>query len=170
MENDDNVAVIAAPVTLEQLFEAEPSVSRLLSEQLVAGPPSRKRWDAFVILLCAQNSTPDHAEAISDLVNNLRFARRLVRVGVEPTKAALSRSLRPLLPPPTATTNQLEQPLHQLERLLVRDGLDPVAVEDAIRDFELSKPAGAMIANEAAAADGEDDPLMSLDLDDEEER
>lgn len=140
VENDENVALIAAPVTLDHLFEMEPEVSRVLSERLVAGPPNRKRWDAFVVFLCAQSASSEQTEPISDLVNNLRFARRLVRIAVEPTKAAVSRSLRPLLPLPAASISQLEDPLRELQRTLVRDGLDPALVETALQDFEVLAP------------------------------
>lgn len=140
IENEDNVAVVAAPVTLDHLFEAEPRVSRLLSERLVSGPPSRKRWDAFVVFLCAQAASADETEPISDLVNNLRFARRLVRIGVTPTKAAVSRSLRPLLPIPIAATDKLSDPLDELYRILLDDGLDPNEIQASLRDFEVSMP------------------------------
>ncbi|RJS47449.1 hypothetical protein [Nocardioides cavernaquae] len=140
VENDDNIAVIAAPITLQHLLEIEPLVSRSLSERLVAGPPNRKRWDAFVVFLCAQEATTEETEPIADLVNNLRFARRLVRIGVAPTRAGVSRSLRPLLPLPTAHDKPLLDPLDELRRILVVDGLDVAVVQAAVDDFQVAVP------------------------------
>jgi hypothetical protein len=137
-EDENNVVVVAAVISPPQIIDVEPLVSRVLTERLVEAHVPEKRWDGYVVLLCAQTADSDQTEALAGLANNLRQLRRVVRVGVEPTRAAVSRALRPLLPLPTpVSSGALTDPLELLRGRLLRDGLDPEAVHDVLEDFKI---------------------------------
>ncbi|WP_162602361.1 hypothetical protein [Nocardioides daejeonensis] len=137
-ENQDNIAAVAAPVAIDGLIDVHPSVSRLLSTRVAEAGPASKRWDTFAVLLCAQGAAREQTEALANITNNLRQVRRLVRVEVEPTKAALSRALRPLLPlPEPPHYGALREPLKELENLLRADGIEQDLITSVLTDFAL---------------------------------
>lgn len=137
-ENRDNVAVVTAQVAIDGLIESDPGLSRLLNARLDQVAPGSKRWDAFAVLLCAQGAGQEQTEALSEISYNLRQVRRLVRVEVEPTKAAVSRALRPLLPlPESPHSGALKDPMKELQALLLADGIDPDVLTSVITDFAI---------------------------------
>ncbi|WP_310964898.1 hypothetical protein [Nocardioides terrisoli] len=160
-ENHDNVAVVTAPITLERLLDADSSLTRFLVERLATTDPGRKRWDAYVVFLCAQPGTPNQTETLSGVSNNLRKVRRLLRVGVEPTTAGVSRALRPLLPLPTLSRpTAIADPLQELESFLLADGIEPEVLHAALTDFLIGGPYRAREVGEDQDwdNDSEDDP------------
>ena len=155
-ENRDNVAVIAAPVAIDGLIDSDPAVSRLLNGRLDHVQPGSKRWDAFAVFLCAQCAGQDQTEALSEISNNLRQVRRLVRVEVEPTKAAVSRALRPLLPlPESPHSGVLKDPLKELEALLIADGIDRDVLDSVLTDFLIGVGL-SVVAEDDELAQGDD--------------
>jgi hypothetical protein len=139
-EDEDNIVVLASLVSSGDVVLAEPDVSRLLTERLVAATSARKKWDAYVVLLTAQRASDEQSETLAALTNNLRQVRRIVRVGVDPTRAAVARALLPLLPLPTPDfDSRLEDPLAALKALLIRDGLPADVVSDALSAYALEE-------------------------------
>lgn len=139
-EDEDNVVALASLVSSGDLVMVEPNVSRLLTERLVAATSARKKWDAYVVLLTAQRASDEQSEPIAALTNNLRQVRRIIRVGVDPTLAAVARALRPLLPLPSPEfDSRLEDPLTTLRDLLIRDGLPADVVAEALSAYALEE-------------------------------
>lgn len=137
-ENADNVLALASLVTVPQLLQWEPLVSRALSERLAEADAGSKRWDAYIVLICAQQSSEELTDDLTEVTHNLRNLRRIVKVGVEPTNAGIARALRPLLPlPPPSSQSTLIDPLERMRDLLERDGLDPQRVDEALEGFQI---------------------------------
>ena len=137
-EDEHNVVVITALISPDQIVAAESHASRALTQRLVAADLPQKKWDAYVVLLCAQSADDDQTEALTELASNLRHLRRIVRVGVEATLADVARALRPLLPLPVPAVKQrLADPVIALQGMLLRDGLDDAVVQDLMDAFRL---------------------------------
>lgn len=146
-ENDNNIVIVAALVSPEDLVEAEPVVARQLTEKLVARDVGAKKWDAYVVLLSAQRASDDQTESLANLANNLRRVRRVIRVGVEPTRAAVSRALRLLLPLPEPPTERaIADPLELMRERLLIDGVDPNVVQTALEVFRLEQQNSPLVA------------------------
>ena len=149
-EDENNVVAVAAVISPPQIIDVEPVVSRVLTERLVEAHVPEKRWDGYVVLLCAQPADSELTEALAGLTNNLRQLRRVVRVGVDPTRAGVARALRPLLPLPTpVASGTLTDPLELLRGRLIRDGLDPAAVADVLEAFKID--AGSPLLEDGAS-------------------
>lgn len=156
VENSDAVAAVAAFLSVRDLIEAESDVSRAVSRRVASAPASPKRWDAYVVLLTSARSAAQYSEELALLTQNLRHVRRIVRVGVDPTRAGLTRALRPLLP--LAAINESrwdEDPLGSMRRLLERDGFEAREIEKALDDFQLTRSTTQVDAD--LLATGEDD-------------
>jgi len=152
-EDENNVVAVAAVISPPQIVDVEPIVSRVLTERLVEAHVPEKRWDGYVVLLCAQSADSDQTEALAALANNLRQLRRVVRVGVEPTRAAVARALRPLLPLPTpVSSGTLTDPLELLRGRLIRDGLDPAVVDEVLETFRIDTGARLLEDDPSEAA------------------
>ena len=137
-EDENNVVAVTAVLSPEQIVVVEPSVSRVLSERLVQAQVPEKRWDGYVVLLCAQRADTEQSRVLAELANNLRQLRRVIRVGVQPTHAAVARALRPLLPLPTPVLGAtLDDPLDALSERLIRDGLPADAVAEVVEAFRI---------------------------------
>lgn len=140
IENSDAVAAIGAFVTVPDLLEAESGVSRALSTNIAAAPPSAKRWDGYVVLLTSSRGGADRAEELSLLTQNLRHVRRIVRVAVDPTRAGIARALRPLLPLSSSSeVRWIADPLDAIARLLERDGFTPGEIQREVETFRLTR-------------------------------
>jgi len=137
-ENADNVLALASMVTIPQLLEWEPLVSRALSARLANTDAGSKLWDAYIVLICAQQSDEELTDDLTEVTHNLRNLRRIVKVGVVPTNAGIARALRPLLPlPPPSSQSTLIDPLEQMRDLLERDRIDPQLVDEALEGFQI---------------------------------
>lgn len=142
-ENSDNVVGLAATVTVEGALLAEPIVSKLLVQRMSGQDLNGKRWDGYVALLTSQAAPSSISSPLFGIAYNLRHVRRLVRVGVNATLAAVERALRPVLPlpmPPSA--DELADPLAALGARLLEQGVTREAVDEAFARFRLSLPAG----------------------------
>lgn len=141
-EDENNVVAVTAVLSPQQIVNLEPVVSRVLTERLVEAQVPEKRWDGYVVLLCAQRADVEQTRVLAELANNLRQLRRVIRVGVQPTRAAVARALRPLLPLPTPELGaRLADPLDALTERLVRDGLPASAVTEVIDAFKIDSGA-----------------------------
>jgi hypothetical protein len=137
-EDENNVVAVTAVLSPGQIVGVEPSVSRVLTERLVEARVPEKRWDGYVVLLCAQRADTEQSRVLAELANNLRQLRRVIRVGVQPTHAAVARALRPLLPltkPVRGAT--LGDPLDALIERLIRDGLPAAAVAEVVAAYRI---------------------------------
>src|ERR1700681_1449534 len=135
-EDQDNVVVVAAVVTVDDVFAIQPGLSRALVERWAGSAADSKKWDGFVIVLTAASPDDTTTEALFSLTYNLHQVRRLVRVGVEATNAGVARSLRPVLPlSQSISETALSDPLTALEHRIVADGLDADDAALAISTF-----------------------------------
>ncbi len=135
-EDQDNVVVVAAVLTVDDVFAIEPGLSRALVERMAGSAADSKKWDGIVIMLTAASPDDTTTEALFSLTYNLHQVRRLVRVGVEATNAGVARSLRPVLPLSQAISETaLSDPLAALEHRIVADGLDADDAAVAISTF-----------------------------------
>lgn len=140
-EDLDNVLVAGAVVAIEDIFTMEPTLRRVLSARLGGARVESKKWDGYLIILTSTRPDESMSEALFDLTYNLSEARRLVRVGVEPTTADVARSLRAVLPlTEPSVDGAVVDPLTALEKRLVADGLGRDEVAEAIAGF-LAEPA-----------------------------
>lgn len=136
-ENADNVLAVTATVTVDAAILAEPILSRLLVQQMGGHDLDGKRWDGYVALLTAQNARTAITGPLFGIAYNLRHVRRLVKVGVEPTLAAVERALRPVLSLPTPpSADELADPLALLRARLIQQGIDREAVESSFARFQ----------------------------------
>lgn len=143
-EDTDSFVAVAALVAADDMVDAEPLVSRALTQRAVARNLGTKSWDLYTVLLCAQKPDDGHVESLAELSNNLRHVRRLVRVGVDPTLAGLARALRPLMPLPAPHLESgLVDPMASLRTRLVSDGLAEELVSRAFQQYALGGSAGA---------------------------
>jgi hypothetical protein len=135
-EDLDNVLVAGAVVAIEDVFAIEPTLRRVLLARLGGARAESKKWDGYVVILTSTRPDESMSEALFDLTYNLSEARRLVRVGVEPTTADVARSLRAVLPlTKPSVDGGLVDPLTALEKRLVADGLGRDEVAEAIAGF-----------------------------------
>ena len=141
-ENQDNIVLLTATFTVQDLLAAEPQLTRSLSRRLREAPVDAKKWDGYVVLLAREGAADDAAtEALFSLTYNLRQVRKFVYVRVEPKKAAVERRLRPVLPLTDVPIDlAVEEPIRALERRLVDDGLDESAVMEAVLAFRAQAP------------------------------
>jgi hypothetical protein len=140
-ENLDNVVGLAATVTVEGALLAEPIISKLLVQRMSGRDLEGKRWDGYVALLSSQAAPASISSPLFGVAYNLRHVRRLVRVGVATTLAAVERALRPVLPlPMLPSADELTDPLATLGARLVEQGVAQEAVDEAFARFRLSQP------------------------------
>jgi hypothetical protein len=164
-EDEDNVLIVAALITISDVLRIEPDISKALTKRLGSVDTGPKKWDGYVVLLTAQQGQDGTTDDLFHLMYNLHQIRRIVRVGVVPTIAGVERALRALLSLPETTENlSIDDPLDAMESRLVADGIDPTAVDEALTAFRTtyvtSRAAGA------AAADSEpDDADLGDDID-----
>lgn len=166
-EDQDNVIVLTTVVSVDDVFAVEPALSRALSGRLASAPAESKKWDGYVIVITSTRPDDSMTEALFSLTYDLNQARRLVRVGVEATTAAVARSLRAVLPlsEPTSEAGLLD-PLTALERRLVADGLSTEEVAGAIAAFRAE--AAADLSNDVGGVgtvrDTSSDPALETDI------
>ncbi|MCU1439598.1 MAG: hypothetical protein JWP85_595 [Rhodoglobus sp.] len=133
-QNRLNLLVVAATVSVEALLISEASLSRLISERLDADPSTR--WDGYLILMTTQAAETRQSTALFGITYNLRQVRRIVRVGVEPTRSGVAQALRPVLPlSQTFFETATIDPLDLLAKRLVQDGLEVPLVDESISRF-----------------------------------
>jgi hypothetical protein len=156
-EDEDNVLIVAALITVRDVLRIEPDISKALTNRLGSVELGPKKWDGYVVLLTAQPGQSDTTDDLFHLTYNLLQIRRIVRVGVSPTIAGVERALRALLRLPKAADSLgVDDPLSAMQSRLVADGLDPVAVDEAVTAFRTTYvPASRPTAE--AASDGEPD-------------
>ena len=158
-EDQDNVLVVAALITTQDVLQAEPDISKALTARLGSVDPGPKRWDGYVVLLTAQQSQDDAVEDLFHLTYNLHQIRRIVRVGVTPTIAGVERALRALLRLPEATGGGvIADPLGAMQSRLIADGLDSDVVGEAMTAFRTTyvpshRGSAAEVDEEADEAD-----------------
>lgn len=141
-EDQDNVIVLAAVVAIEDIFNVEPLLSRLLSSRLTGADAEAKKWDGYAIVITSARPEDSMTEALTALTQNLNQVRRLIRIGVDTTRADVERSIRAVLPLSSVTNGAgLLDPLAALEQRLVADGLDAEEVSDAIAAFRAAAAA-----------------------------
>jgi hypothetical protein len=141
-EDQDNVIVLAAVVEIEDIFNVEPLLSRLLSSRLTGAAAEAKKWDGYAIVITSARPEDSMTAELNALTQNLNQVRRLIRIGVDTTRADVERSVRAVLPlSPVTDGAGLLDPLAALEQRLVADGLDAAEVAAAIAAFRAAAAA-----------------------------
>jgi hypothetical protein len=164
-EDPDNVVVLGAVIDVADVLAIEPVLSEILVKRLAEGTAESKKWDGYVVILTSTRSDEDTTEALFSLTYNLSQVRRIVRIGVDATKAAIARGLRPVLPLRESTGDSaLTDPLTALEERLIADGLAPAQVDQAMADFRAQAPSGIAFADD----DVEDDPDATEEVEDDD--
>ena len=157
-EDPDNVIVLGAVIDVGDALVIEPALSRTIVDRLAESSPETKKWDGYVVVLSSTRSDSETTEALFSLTYNLSQVRRIVRVGVEATKAAVSRSLSPVLPLHQSQNDVvLGDPLESLEQRLIADGLAADQVNQAIASFRSQTP--VIMGSSDADDDSDFDPL-----------
>jgi hypothetical protein len=171
-EDQDNVITVTAVLTADDAQTVEPVLTRVLVDRLSDRSVESKKWDGYVIILTSTRPDDDTTEALFSLTYNLNQVRRLIRVGIEPTTAAVARGLRAVLPLSQTPVDAIStEPLAALQARLIADGLDASQVEQALLGF---RSQGDRIAPSGSEADEfdeeeEDDQLISTDVEPEDE-
>lgn len=158
-EDVDNVVALTAVVSVDAVLRTEPVVSNVLATRFANLASSPKRWDGYVVLLTSEVPDDSLAEPLFALTYNLARVRRVVRVGVEPTRAGVHRALRPILPL-TKVADHIApgDALRALEERLVADGVPPHDVSLALGEFRAQH--GALTEFDDAPSAGDDDVLV----------
>ncbi len=165
-EDQDNVVVLAAVVAVEDIFNVEPPLSRLLSSRLTDAHAESKKWDGYVIVITSGRPDDSMTEALNALTQNLNELRRLVRIGVDTTRADVERSIRAVLPLSKVTDDAgLLDPLAALEQRLVADGLEAEEVAAAITAFRATTASDSPTDVEEREIDRDVDADLESELD-----
>jgi hypothetical protein len=157
-EDQDNVVVVTAVLSADDALTVEPFLTRALTGRIATASAESKKWDGYVIILASTRPDDDLTEALFSLTYNLHQVRRLIRVGVEATTAAVARSLRAVLPlsEPMGEGGVID-PLTALEQRLVADGLPPSDVSVAMASFRLTAQQSTGADVELSSSDAYDD-------------
>jgi hypothetical protein len=135
-ENENMVALAASTTTVDSLSEAEARLSKYLVDKLAAASETKLKWEGYVVLLTAHDPLVGSSKEVFGLTYDLRYVRRIVRTGVEPTTAGVARALRPLLPLTKVwPTRGAGDPLEDLARRLAETGIDKVLIESQLNLF-----------------------------------
>lgn len=157
-EDQDNVVVVTAVLSADDVLTVEPFLTRALTGRIATSSAESKKWDGYVIILASTRPDDELTEALFSLTYNLHQVRRLVRVGVEATTAAVARSLRAVLPlSEPMGEGGLIDPLTALEQRLVADGLPANDVSVAMASFRLTAQQSAGADVEPSSSDAYDD-------------
>jgi hypothetical protein len=135
-EDKDNVIAASAVLTADDVQLVEPALTRVLVDRLSDRTVEAKKWDGYVVILSSSHPDDDATRALFNITYNLNQVRRVIRVGIEPTTASVSRGLRAVLPlSQTHVEEILTDPMEALRSRLVADGLNPDQVDEAILGF-----------------------------------
>lgn len=155
-EDFDNVVVLGAVIDVADVLEIEPALSETLVKRLAGGTPESKKWDGYVVVLTSTRSDEDATEALFSLTYNLSQVRRILRIGVEATKAAVARGLRPVLPlRESGSESVLTDPLAALAERLIADGLAPAQVNESLIAFRAQAPSSLFSSDDEAEKDSD---------------
>lgn len=137
-ENPDNVVLATATLTVRDLVVAEAALSQALVGRVSDASAGSKRWDGYVAVLTRQTAEVDARDTLFALTYNLRHLRRLVKVGVDPTIAAVRRAMRPLMPlgADTSVPSLSISPIDSLIDRLLRDGIEEEVIQRALARFK----------------------------------
>jgi len=131
--------IVAAITTVAEVVKFEATLSGRLAELSGSGEMAK---DLYSVLMTTQTPEPSQGQSLSAITYNLRYVRRIVRAGVNPTIAGVERALRPVLPFSGAELpNVFTDPLDQLRQRLIEDGSDPQVVEASIDRYLLTQDA-----------------------------
>ncbi len=139
-ENPDNVVLATATLTVRDLVVAEAALSQALVDRVSEAPTGGKRWDGYVAVLTSQAAEAEASDTLFALTYNLRHLRRLVKVGVEPTIAAVRRAMRTLLPlgADTSVPSLGISPIDRLVDRLLKDGIEEEVIQRALARFKVT--------------------------------
>lgn len=139
-ENPDNVVLATATLTVRDLVVAEAALSQALVGRVSEAPTGSKRWDGYVAVLTSQAAEAEASDTLFALTYNLRHLRRLVKVGVEPTIAAVRRAMRTLMPlgADTSVPSLGISPIDRLVDRLLKDGIEEEVIQRALARFKVT--------------------------------
>lgn len=131
-ESDLFIVAVVAAEDLRDLREVESFAAPELIQRIEqADGVGGKRWDAYLVLLASRDAKAhEDARELVTIGYDTRGMRRMVAVGVEPTKTNISNVLRPFLPLPEPPSGGLSDAFRDLSEQLILNGIDD---EDARR-------------------------------------
>lgn len=124
----------------ENWIELQDSLVDALSVRVTRGNP--KAWDAYLVLLCTGDVTPDEKRAAGRIRQDTSRTRKLVAVGDElRTLDDVQRAIAPMLPITIDdATHPATDPLSDLPRLLKDRGIDETAATTVVEAFRSNRP------------------------------
>lgn len=135
-EDQDSVVALTTVVSAAAVLDAEPAITRYISERFAQISSNPKRWDGYAMVLTSSSISAELAEPIFALTYNLSHVRRIIRVNVEATKAGMRRALRPVLPlSVSADPVEPSDPITSLQSRLITDGVPADEVSRAMSEF-----------------------------------
>ena len=136
-ENDYFVFGVTEFAGAGDLSAAEASATAGLVDRLPERQPGAKHWDIYLVLLStATRSGDDMPEAVTSIVYNTRYLRRIVRWDVTPDDVALARALQAFLPLPAPPEGRSVPAVELLSEKLTQFGIEPEAARLAIRQWQ----------------------------------
>lgn len=138
-ENDFFAMGIVEFNSTAELPAVEARAAGELAERLAAAPNGAKSWDTYLVLLSSLVRSEDAMpEAVTAVVYNTRFLRRIVRWNVQPEEISLARALRPFLPLTTAQTGKSVGAVKLLVERLPSYGVSPESAAEAMAQWRTS--------------------------------
>jgi len=125
-EDKDNVITASAVLTTESIQLVESVLTRVLIEQMSDHSLEAKKWDGYVVILSSSRPNDEETRSLFNMTYNLNQVRRVIKMGVDPTAASVSRGLRAILPLDVGRDEViLSSPLVALRARLLADGMSP---------------------------------------------
>lgn len=138
---EDAYFVLAAAATpsLARLRFVEPFLSSYLASRMAERSVGDKVWDGYVVLLTDERfSDLDSTSSIYQMLYDTSYVRRMVSLGVRPTKSSLRNALRPFLSLRRVEVCEvLGDVLHDLAEALATEGVDRSTAVKAVENFRV---------------------------------
>jgi hypothetical protein len=130
------LAAVATP-SVARLRLVEPFLSSYLASRMAERPVGDKVWDGYVVLLTEERfSDLEATSSVFDLLYDTSYVRRMVSLGVRPTKSSLRDALRPFLALQRVEVREvLGDVLHDLADALATEGVERSVASQAVENF-----------------------------------
>jgi len=123
-----------------QLPTVEADAASELTDLLARAEGGPKQWDAYLVLLSRDGGSPDSLpSAVTSILHDTRYLRRLVRWDVQPDEESLHDALRIFLPLPSSTAAQIAAPLQLLIEQLPAHGVPHELARSAAAEWSGSR-------------------------------
>lgn len=131
------VVAVAASQSVAHLGQIEPFLTAHLTARMTELSVGDKIWDGYVVLLAGEQSSDlGDTTPVYDLLYDTSYVRRMVLLGVRPTRQSLRKALRPFL-----SLNRLEvrevvgDVMTDLAEALAAEGIERAQASAAVERF-----------------------------------